>query len=93
MTATTEDMIVDALTSALRDCLADEAIFTPEFLAERFWDMDSEKQAQFFNRLAAISGDDGWPAMQWRHMQESLLPEGKAILDEMKNHTDPTEAA
>lgn len=85
----TEDFIIDAV----KDILDDGNIWTPEFLARKFWEMDSKKQADFFNFLSNASKFDqykqpAWSDMQWRYMQSFLTPQGKELIDNIKIHTD-----
>lgn len=73
--------------------LESQKVWKPEFLAQKFWDMDSKEQATFFNVLANISeynkhGEKCWTNMQWRYMQNSLTKKGKELIDNIKNHTD-----
>jgi len=89
----TEDLIIDAIQTALIEIIEDETIWTPEFLARKFWNFDSEKQAEFFNILANISKynkskETVWTEMQWRYIQNSLTDEGKNLIDNIKLHTD-----
>jgi hypothetical protein len=88
MSTTTEDIIIDGIHDLLND-----KVWKPEFLAKKFWDMDSKEQATFFNVLANISeynknGQKLWIDMQWRYMQDSLTEKGKELIDNIKIHTD-----
>lgn len=85
----TEDLIIDAIMTGLND----ESVWTPEFLARKFWEFGSNKQAEFFNILSNISkynnrNEPIWTDIQWRYMQESLTSEGKNLIDNIKLHTD-----
>ena len=58
-------------------------------LAELFCNLFADQQAVFFNRIAELSNK--WPtdaSFQWRSMQEHLSPEGKQVIDAMKEHTE-----
>ena len=61
-------------------------------LARLFADMFSAEQAEFFDELALQTG--GWPnsaGFQWRNMQAYLTPRAKEIINEIKDHTDPSD--
>ena len=79
----TEDLFIDGVNDLLSS-----KIYSGEFIARKFWEMDCSKQADFFNTLANISKDSFDSHMQWRYMQEGLTKEGKSLLDNMKIHTD-----
>lgn len=55
----------------------------PEEMAEAFWEMDSEQQARFFNRLATAIGD-GAP-MQWADMGPYLTEGAHNLLADMQD--------
>lgn len=58
-------------------------------LAHLFCKLFADQQAEFFNCVAEISSI--WPtdaSIQWRSMQEHLSPEGKKVIDDMKDHTE-----
>lgn len=58
-------------------------------LARLFCTLFADQQATFFNCVAEISSK--WPthaSIQWRAMQEHLSPEGKKVIDDMKDHTE-----
>lgn len=89
----TEDLIIDEVMTSLRMSLENESIWTPEFLARKFWSFCSGRQAEFFNILANISKYNArnevvWTEMQWRYMQDDLTSEGKNLIDNIKSHTD-----
>ena len=44
---------------------------TPEILAERFWEMNSEEQAEFFVHLS-FQGDQYKRQMQWWYLHDAL---------------------
>lgn len=89
MATTTQDLIRDAVISALDEAIDNNKNITGEFLAQKFADSGSIKQAEFFNALANIVKQ--WEVshvFQWRYMQENLTADGKALLNDMKDHTD-----
>lgn len=60
-------------------------------IARLFADMLDAEQAEFFDELAIQVS--GWPncrGLQWRSMQSHLTPRAKEIINEMKDHTDPS---
>lgn len=79
---TTEDMIIDKVHETLHEILNDDDIFTGEFLARKFWDIKSNKQAEFFNVLANL-GDHHHRALQWEHMRNYLTVDGSNLIDGM----------
>jgi folate-dependent tRNA-U54 methylase TrmFO/GidA len=84
---TTEDLIIDKIISETQELLKDNALWKPEFLARKFWDMGGCEQAEFFNTLANLIKND-FSQMQWRYMQSYLTKEGKNVIDDIKGHTD-----
>jgi chorismate mutase len=94
MSTTTQDLIRDAVITALDDALNAKNNFKPEFLAEKFSDMNAENQAAFFNALANIV--DNWkavPVQQWIWMSNYLTIKGRRLLGDMQNHTETKEQA
>jgi hypothetical protein len=68
----------------------DEYTFNPELLAKKFLDMNSFKQANFFNFMA-LQVSNNWGVsyvFHWESMKERLTKEGKSLLDLMKLSTD-----
>lgn len=56
----------------------------PKELAEEFWNMDSEQQAEFFNELAdIIEENQGRGIMQLDYivMENSLYPHGARLIN------------
>lgn len=37
-----------------------EVTVTPELLAEAFWNMDADEQAEFFNEIGNLTNKDEW---------------------------------
>jgi hypothetical protein len=89
MTTTTQDLIRDAVMSAIDEAMNDSNNFKGEFLALIFEQMHAQQQAIFFNVLA--NRVSNWPDpqnIQWNFMGRHLTPEGKQLLDDMKAHTN-----
>ena len=58
-------------------------------LARLFCELFADQQAAFFNSVAEISSK--WPtdaSFQWRSIQEHLSPEGKKVIDNMKDNIE-----
>lgn len=56
---------------------------TPRLLAEAFWNLDSNEQANFFEELYNILDGKKWPAhslgeMQWLYMSDAIEKSEKA---------------
>jgi hypothetical protein len=51
--------------------------FTPEEIARAFWDLDSEGQAEFFNRLSEISQGDLPMQLQYVTDDDGLTNKGR----------------
>lgn len=50
-----------------------EIELTPKVMAERFWELDAEKQAEFFHELGQnIAGDTFHAQVQWFSLEEYL---------------------
>ncbi len=89
MATTTQDKIRDEVICALDEVLMNSDVFTPEFLAEKFANFDSIKQAEFFNILANIVKRWPTPAIfQWAYMQDILTDEGKQLISQMNFNKD-----
>jgi hypothetical protein len=57
--------------------------FSPEYLAEKFWQNFSSDQSYFFNHLAILSKNH-----KWGYLHKNLTEEGKKLIDDLKLHTD-----
>lgn len=56
----------------------------PQELAEEFWNMDSEQQADFFNILAGIIEENqgrGVMQLDYISFEPSLYPNGSRLID------------
>jgi len=51
---------------------------TPEMMAQAFWDMDTIKQAEFFDSLAKVVAKDSGSSssIQWYYLGRHLLENG-----------------
>jgi hypothetical protein len=63
--------------------IVSEVPIAPKLLAEAFWNMDSNEQAQFFAELHDILDGLEWPAhslgeMQWLYMAEDIEKDPRA---------------
>jgi hypothetical protein len=61
----------------------------PKLLAELFCGLDSEGQAQFFDRVAQIDREhsEGKGVFQWRSMQVDLSDRANQVIVDMYEHT------
>lgn len=62
----------------------------PKLLAELFCGLDSEGQAQFFDRIAEIDKEnwEGKGVFQWRSMQVHLSDRANQVIRDMYEHTN-----
>lgn len=84
MATTTEDLIIDQI----QEIFKDNDIWTPEFLAKKFWYLTCKKQAEFFNILSNISDACDAYELQGRAMRDHLSPSAKRLIDKLKLCTD-----
>jgi hypothetical protein len=85
----TNDIIISEVVEALEIILNKNTTFTPKFLSDKFQNMGSKEQGEFFNELSTfVKGWDGDPSYQWEQMKNYLNEDGKALLDSMKYSTD-----
>jgi hypothetical protein len=82
---TTEDLIVDEV----RELLKNENLWTPLFLATKFFEMNSQKQANFFNYLAILNEEfrkkTRFPVeIQWVYIKEYLTKDAKQLINSIR---------
>jgi hypothetical protein len=68
----------------------EEKCKSPAFIAQCFCEMNSDKQAEFFNVVGALSCQWEYsPLVQWRLMRKDLNVDGRLVIDNIKGHDDP----